>query len=363
MSKRVYNFGAGPAMLPDAVMRQAQEEFLDFKGLGVSVIEISHRTSHFEDLLNECTTLFQELLNLPKNYKVLYCHGGGQMQFSMVPMNLIHRNPSKKAQYIETGNFATRARKEAGKFGNIEVVATGEANSFSEIPTVTKDMIDPNASYVHLTSNNTLYGTRFNEFPDTGDVPIVADMTSEIGSRVMDFNQFGAVFAGTQKNLGPSGMAVVIIREDLIGLRQDDCPKLLDYKDYYDNNSLSNTINTFAIYMMNLVLKWQRSQGGVAAFEALNAKKSSLVYNQIDSSDFYSGQAHPDHRSHMNACFNLPSEELLQKFLKESGEADLFALKGHRAVGGARASIYNPMPLAGVEALVDFMKDFEKRNG
>lgn len=363
MKRTVYNFGAGPAMLPTAVMQQVQEELLDFKGLGVSVVEISHRSKDFEALLAETDDLMRRLAKLPENYQILYVHGGAQMQFSAVPLNLIGLKPAKKAQYIETGNFAKIARVEAEKFGQIEVVASGAAGGFKAIPEVTPQMVDPKASYLHLTSNNTLFGTRYNRFPQTGEVPLVADMTSEILSRQLDFSQFGVVYAGAQKNLGPSGISVAFVRDDLIGHAPADCPKLLDFAVYRENHSMANTINTFAVYVINLVLKWLEADGGVAQIEQRNAEKAGMLYAKLDRSDFYSSVAHPEHRSHMNVCFNLPDEDLLKTFLSEADEAGLYALKGHRAVGGARASIYNAMPLEGIKALVDFMDHFEQKRG
>jgi len=359
----VYNFGAGPAMLPIPVMKQIQEEFLDFKGMGVSIIEISHRSPEFGELLEETDALFKELVQLPDNYKILYVHGGAQLQFSAIPMNLLPLKPAKKAYYFETGNFAKVAIKEASKFGNIQIAASASQTNFDRIPEIDFSAVQEDASYVHLTSNNTLYGTRWNSFPSFKDVPLVVDATSEILSREMDYSQFGLIYAGAQKNLGPSGMAMVIVREDLLGFAPKDTPKLLDYAVYAENHSLANTTNTFAIYAMNLVLKWLKGQGGVAAIEKINEQKAMTLYDVIDQSDFYLGKAHPAHRSMMNVTFDFTSQELLGRFLQEASAAGLYALKGHRAVGGARASIYNPMPLEGVQTLADFMREFERNNG
>jgi len=362
MKRPVYNFGAGPAMLPVPVMKQVQEEFLDFNHLGASVIEISHRGKDFEALLAETDVLMRELAELPENYEILYIHGGAQMLFSAVPLNLLGLQPSKKGLYVETGNFAQIARKEAEKFGQIEVVLSSEAGGFKEIPTLTPELVDQSASYVHITSNNTLYGTRYHRFPKTGSVPLVADMTSEILSRKVDYSQFGMIYAGAQKNLGPSGIAVAFVRKDLIGQAPKNCPKLLDFKVYADNHSMANTINTFAIYVMNLVLKWLKAEGGVGVLEQRNEAKAKRLYQALDQSDFYSSVAHKDHRSSMNVCFNLPNETLLDRFVKEALAEGLYALKGHRAVGGARASIYNAMPMEGIEALAQFMAEFERKN-
>jgi len=363
MSDRVYNFGAGPAMLPIPVMEQIKEEFLDYKGTGVSIIEISHRSKEFDALLDEADTLFKELVSLPSNYKILYVHGGAQMQFSAIPMNLMNRKPSKKAVYFETGNFAKIAAKEAARYGEVKIGASSSDTNFDRIPDVDLNQIDEDASYAYLTSNNTLYGTRWNNFDNNGKVPIAVDATSEILSRKFDFEKFGLVYGGTQKNLGPSGLAMVIIREDLLGHEYPETPKLLNYSVYEKNHSLANTPNTFAIYAIGLVLKWLKDLGGVSEIEKRNEKKSKLLYDLIDGSAFYKGHAMPEHRSTMNVTFNVPSPELLDLFLKEALENGLYALKGHRNVGGARASIYNAMPLEGVQKLADFMKEFERRKG
>jgi phosphoserine aminotransferase len=361
--KRVFNFGAGPAMLPTSVMEKARDEFLDFKGLGAGLIEISHRSKEFDAVIDRTDSLFRELSGLPENFKILYVHGGAQMQFSAIPMNLIGRNPAHKAAYLETGNFATLARKEASRYGNISIAATGEATNFDRIPAFDPASLDADTSYVHLTSNNTIFGTRWNKFPDTGNIPLVADMTSELLSRQLDFNQFGVVFAGLQKNLGPAGLALVLIREDLLGNALPYTPSLLDYSVYEKSHSLQNTNNTFAIYMMCLVLEWLKEQGGVAVIEARNEMKSKLIYDAIDSTDFYIGAAHKADRSTMNVTFNIAKPELADAFLSEANKLGLYALKGHRLVGGIRASIYNAMPVEGCEQLVAFMKDFERRNG
>ena len=360
---RVFNFGAGPAMLPTSVMEKARDEFLDFQGMGASLIEISHRSKEFGAVLDETDSLFRELSGLPEDYELLYVHGGAQMQFSAVPLNLLGLNPAHKAAYVETGNFAALARKEAQRFGNITVAASSEGTSFDRIPDFDPTAVDSDSSYVHITSNNTIFGTRWNRFPDTGDIPLVADMTSELLSRELDYRRFGIIFAGLQKNLGPSGLAVVIVRKDLLGHALPHTPSLLDYANYAKNHSMSNTNNTFAIYMMNLVLKWLKDQGGVSAIEKLNAQKAKLIYDAIDADDFYIGSAHADHRSHMNVTFNLANSELDKPFLDEALKQGLYALKGHRLVGGIRASIYNAMPLEGCQQLVDFMKDFSRRNG
>lgn len=361
--KRVYNFGAGPAMLPLEVMQQAQQEFLNYQDLGAGVIEISHRSKEFDDIINRTDELLVELANIPDNYKILYVHGGAQMQFSAIPLNLINRNPAKKASFVLTGNWAVKASKEAARYGTSINIASSEDENFSYIPEFSVADIDPESSYLHITSNNTLFGTRWHSFPDTGDVPLVADMTSEFLSRQLNISDFGAIFAGLQKNLGPAGLALVIIREDLLEHALPETPGLLNYKTYAEQHSLANTNNTFAIYMMKLVLEWLQGKGGVAAMEQQNNAKAALLYDYIDSSEFYRGTAQADHRSVMNVTFNINNEDLLGAFLEQAEAKGLYALKGHRAVGGARASIYNAMPMEGCQALVDFMQEFAASNG
>ncbi|MCY4265331.1 MAG: 3-phosphoserine/phosphohydroxythreonine transaminase [Gammaproteobacteria bacterium] len=360
--KRVYNFGAGPAMLPLEVMEKAQLEFLDYRGLGAGLIEISHRSAEFDSIINHTDELLTELAGIPANYKILYIHGGAQMQFSAIPLNLINRHQAQKASFVLTGNWAVKASKEATRYGKPQIIASSEKQNFSFIPSINTSDIDPDSSYLHITSNNTLFGTRWQEFPKTGDIPLVADMTSEFLSRRINISDFGLIFAGLQKNLGPAGLALVIIREDLLDYALPQTPALLNYKTCAEQHSLSNTINTFAIYMMSLVLQWLKDKGGVAAMEQLNEAKAALLYDFIDRSDFYRGTAQPAHRSTMNVTFNLNPEHKLAEFLAQAEARGLYALKGHRAVGGARASIYNAMPLEGCQALVDFMAEFAEAN-
>lgn len=363
MGARVFNFGAGPAMLPISVMEQVQSEFLDYNGIGASIIEISHRSKDFKDILESAIKLFRKLTDLPENYKVLFVHGGARMQFSAVPLNLIGRVPSKKALYFETGNFAKIAQTEAKKYGKVTTAASSANTNYDRIPDFNLSDLDKDSAYIHITSNNTIFGTRWNEFPEIENVPLVSDSTSEILSRKIDFTKFGVVYAGLQKNLGPSGLAIVIIREDLLGQALPETPILLDYAVYSKDNSLTNTNNTFAIYIVKLVLEWLDNMGGIQVIEEINNKKANLIYDFLDKSDFYKSVAHPDHRSIMNVTFNLPDTPgLLDKFLKEALDENLYALKGHRSVGGIRASIYNAMPVEGVETLVSFMEDFEKKN-
>ncbi len=363
MSSLVYNFGAGPAMLPREVMAKAQAEFLDYQGMGASVIEISHRSKEFNAIVDRCDELIRELSSLPENYKILYVHGGARMQFSAIPMNLMPRTSAGKALYFETGNFAKLANKEAARYGQVEIVASSADTDYDRIPEFNAADIDQDAAYAHITSNNTIYGTRWNQFPDTGAVPLVADATSEMFSREIDISKFGAIYAGFQKNLGPSGLALVLIREDLLGHAMPHTPTMLDYQVYADNHSMANTTNTFALYMLMLTLEWKVQQGGIAALEKVNERKAETLYQILDDSGFYVGNAQPAHRSMMNVTFNLANTELSDLFLKEALENGLYALKGHRAVGGIRACIYNPMPLEGVQALAEFMREFERTRG
>lgn len=363
---RVYNFSAGPAMLPDPVMLQVREEFLNFAGLGASIIEISHRSKEFDKVVEDAIGLFRELTGLPENYHVLWVHGGGRMQFSAVPMNLLG-GAKKKALYVETDTFSSEAIKDAGTYGEVKVIASGKKDGFSKLPAITREMVDQDAAYLHITTNNTTSGTSWKQFPGPdvrGEVPLVGDSTSEILSRPVDYSNFGCVFAGLQKNLGPSGTAIVVIRKDLCGKAQAITPPLLDYSTLAEKNSMLNTPSTFNIYVAKLVMEWIKKQGGLAAIEKLNNAKVKALYDVIDASKFYSGVVVvPEHRSHMNATFRLPSDELTAKFLKEANAEGLYALAGYRTIGGIRASMYNAMPLEGAQALASFMKEFERKNG
>lgn len=363
MTERVYNFGAGPAMLPEPVMRKIQEEWLDYQGMGVSLIEISHRAKEFTEVLNQALVLFRELAGVPDNYRILFMHGGARMQFSAIPMNLAGRVPGRKCLYAETGNFAKVAAQEAQRFGQVKTVVSSAVTDYDRIPELPVNLVDQDAAYLHITGNNTIYGTRWNQFPDGGQVPVIADMTSELLSRQIDYHQFGLVYAGLQKNLGPSGVAMVIIRDDLLGHADKTTPTLLDYTQCDKDNSLTNTANTFAIYVVKLVLEWLKAEGGVAAMEKVNEAKAARLYQVIDASDFYRGIALSQHRSIMNVPFVLADEQLTARFLDQALEEGLYALPGYRSVGGVRASIYNPMPMAGVEALAQFMEEFERCHG
>jgi phosphoserine aminotransferase len=363
MNDPVYNFGAGPAMLPVPVMQQIQRDLLNFNNMGVSVIEISHRSKEFEAVLARCDELVREVGNLPSNYQILYTHGGAQMQFAGVPMNLLARKPARKAVYAETGHFSRLANTEAKRFGNIVIAHSSSETKFDRIPELTRAMVDDDASYAFITSNNTIFGTQYREIPDLGDMPLVVDATSDIFSRPLDFSKLGVVFAGMQKNLGPAGTALVIVREDLVGHAMERTPSLLDWQVYVKNHSLANTNSTFNIYVMSLVMQWLKDQGGTTGMARINEEKAQTLYRVLDSTSFYRGTAHPDHRSRMNVTWVLPNEELTATFLKEAAANGLYALKGHKVVGGVRASIYNAMPLQGCQKLAEFMREFERTRG
>lgn len=349
-------------MLPLAVLEKAQKELTSYHGSGMSVMELSHRSGLFTDIITEAEQLLRELMQIPDNYKVLFIQGGASQQFAMVPMNLLVH--SKKADYIHTGSWSKKAIQEAKKFGDIRVVASSEDKNFSYIPKVDASMIDPEADYVHITTNNTIEGTVYNELPDTGNVPLVADMSSNILSEVIDVSKFGIIYAGAQKNLGPAGLTVVIIREDLIGNAADTCPTMLDYKTHSESGSLYNTPPTFAVYMAKLVFEWIKSLGGLKEMEEINREKAKKLYDYIEASDLFVSPINPADRSLMNIPFVTKDsdKELEAAFVKEAQAAGLETLKGHRSVGGMRASIYNAMPVEGVDALVAFMKEFEAKH-
>lgn len=360
---RVINFGPGPAMLPLEVMTRVKEEFLNYAGLGVSIVEISHRAKEFVSVVEEAVALFRELVSLPDNYTVLFMHGGARMQFSAVPMNLIARKPARKAAYVETGVFSATAIKDAGPFGTIETIASSRNVKFVRIPVLNPASIASDASYVHITTNNTAYGTRWNIFPDTGDVPLVGDSTSEILSRVMDYSRFGMVYASLQKNLGPAGTAIVVVRKDLLGSALPQTPPLLNYAVVDKGQSLDNTPSTFNIYFAREMMRWIKNLGGVREMERRNNEKAELLYGYLDGSKFYKPLVDKAHRSTMNVTFDLPTPQALEAFLQQAGREGLYALKGYRDVGGIRASIYDGMPLEGVQALVSFMREFERKQG
>ncbi len=358
---RVFNFSPGPATLPDEVLERVQQEFLNYRGLGASIIEISHRAKEFVSIVEEAAALFRELTSLPQHYSALFMHGGGRMQFSAVPLNLIARTPARKAAYVETGVFAASAIKDAGPYGKIETVASSRSANFSRIPDFDAASLAPDTSYLHITTNNTAYGTRWNKFPETGEIPLVGDSTSEILSRVVDYSRFGVIYAGLQKNLGPSGTAIVLVRKDLMKYALPETPPLLNWAVVEKGQSLLNTPSTFNIYVAREVMRWMKDQGGVAEIERRNNEKAKLLYEFLDQSSYYRPLADRAHRSTMNVTFVLPTPEATEMFLTQARQEDLYALKGYRDVGGIRASIYNAMPQAGVEALVGFMREFERK--
>lgn len=359
--KRVYNFNPGPGVLPLEVLQEAQAELLDFKGTGMSVMEISHRSKEFESVIQTAEADLRELLGIPSNYKVMFLQGGATLQFTMLPMNL--RPAGTSADYIVTGSWSKTAIKEAKKIGTARAAATTEADGFNGYPASLD--LDPKAAYLHFTSNETIHGVEyFSEPTPPAGVPLVCDTSSNFISRPIDVSKYAMLYAGAQKNAGPSGVTVVIIRDDMLERVPENLPVMLDYKTLAASGSLHNTPPSFAIYMVGLVFKWAKKQGGLAAIEKVNRTKADLVYKAIDESGgFYRGHAKPEARSLMNVPFRLPSEELEDTFAKEAKKADLIGLKGHRSVGGMRASIYNAMTVEGTQALVQFMKEFQKKNG
>lgn len=358
---RVFNFSAGPSMLPLEVLQQAQKEFVLFGDSGMSVMEMSHRSSVFEDILHRAEADLRELMHIPSNYKVLFLQGGGSTQFAMIPLNLMNKN--KKADYVVTGQWSKKAVEEAKRYGNVHVVASSEDTLFDRIPTLDPAKFDPEADYFYITLNNTIYGTRYRELPDTGNVPLVGDMSSSILSEEIDITKFGLLFAGAQKNLGPAGVTVVIVREDLLGNAMDFTPTMLRYDIHAKNDSLYNTPPTYAIYFAGLVFDWVKRQGGVSAMEKRNEEKAAVIYDFLNQSRLFQGTVEKKYRSLMNVTFKLPTPELDKKFVQIAKEAGFDNLKGHRTVGGMRASIYNAMPKEGVMALVQLMEQFEKQNG
>ncbi|MFC2155191.1 3-phosphoserine/phosphohydroxythreonine transaminase [Acidobacteriota bacterium] len=357
MSKK-YNFYAGPAILPYEVMKKAQDELLDYHGIGLSVMEISHRSKDFDEVMVTAETKVRTLLGVPDNYSVLFLQGGATTQFGMIPMNLLKGG---KADYVNTGAWAKKAIKEAKLFGTVNIAGTSEDSNFSYIP---KNLIlSSDSAYVHVTSNETIGGIQFQNFPDTGSVPLIADMSSDIFSRELDISQFGLIYAGAQKNMGPAGVTLVIIRNDLVENSADNLTSMLSYKVQAEKKSVLNTPPCFSIYIVKLVLEWLEQNGGISAMEATNKEKAKFLYEAIDNYPMYKGTANAEDRSKMNVTFRLTSEELESKFIKEATAAGLIGLKGHRSVGGCRASIYNAMPVDGVKELVKFMEKFGQENG
>ena len=358
---RIHNFSAGPAVLPVEVIEQAQRDLLALPGVGMSVLEISHRSKAFDDIIDGCEADLRTLGKIPDNYKVLFLQGGASLQFSMVPMNLMP--PGGSADYVVTGVWSDKAVKEAKRVGTVKIAASTQADNHSRVPRQDELTLDPQAAYVHVTTNNTIYGTEFQRMPDTGSVPLVADASSDIYSRPIDVAKYGLIYAGAQKNLAPAGLTLVIIREDLLARTPSSIPTMLQYPVHVENKSMYNTPPVFAIYVMRLVLGWLLKSGGLEAIERVNTRKADKLYAEIDRTGYYRGHAAKDSRSKMNITFRLPSEELEKKFVKESTAAGLDGLKGHRSVGGLRASLYNAFPEPGVDALVQFMQEFERKNG
>ena len=358
---RIVNFSAGPAVLPVEVLEQAQRDLISLPGVGMSILEISHRSKPFDDVIDGCEADMRTLAGIPKDYHVLFLQGGASTQFSMVPMNLL--SAATSADYVVTGAWSQKAVKEAKRVGGVKIAASTESENFARVPRQAELKLDPNAAYVHYTTNNTIFGTEFNYVPDVGSVPLVADASSDIFSGPIDVAKFGLIYAGAQKNLAPAGVTLVIIRNDLIARTPSSLPTMLQYGVHVENKSMYNTPPVFAIYVMRLVLAWLIKQGGLAAVEKRNARKADKLYAEIDRTGFYRGHATKDSRSRMNVTFRLPSEDLEKKFVKEATAAGLDGLKGHRSVGGLRASIYNAFPEDGIDALVQFMSEFERRNG
>lgn len=358
---RIFNFAAGPAVLPLEVLEQAQRDLLALPGVGMSILEISHRSKTFDEIIHACAADMRTLAGIPDNYKILFLQGGASLQFSMVPLNLLPAGAS--ADYIVTGVWSQKAVKEAKRVGNVKIAASTEAEHFTRVPKQQELTLDPGAAYVHMTSNNTIYGTEWHWLPDAGSVPLVSDMSSDIFSRPVDVTKHALIFAGAQKNLAPAGVTLVILREDMLARSSSSLHTMLNYDTHAKADSLYNTPPVFPIYIMRLVMAWLLKNGGLHAVEKTNTRKSDKLYAEIDRSGFYRGHAQKDSRSMMNVTFRLPSEDLEKRFTSEATAAGLDGLKGHRSVGGVRASLYNAFPEAGVDALVQFMREFERRNG
>lgn len=359
--ERVFNFSAGPAVIDESVLAKAAADLVCFPGRGMSVLEMSHRSGMYLDIYNAAVALFREVMGVPENYEVLFLQGGATMQFSAVPLNLL--GEGQVAEYVDTGNFAHIAVQEAGKYGQVKVIASSRDANYTFIPDMKQLSVSPEAAYLYITTNNTIYGTRYIELPNTGAVPLVADASSNILSEPMDVSRFGVLFAGTQKNIGPAGMAIVLVRKDLLGHPSPLCPKVVDWSVQAKNDSMINTPNTFAIYMIQLVCEWMKARGGVPAFFEMNQAKAKLLYDYLDQSKLFHNPVQPAYRSLMNVTFVTGDEAKDDAFVKDCAKNGLVNLKGHRSVGGMRASIYNAMPIEGVRKLVDRMAAFEKENG
>lgn len=361
MTQRAFNFNAGPSALPLEVLENAQQQLVNFRNSGLSIMEMSHRSAIFDEIHNEAIALLKKLYAIPENYEVLFLQGGASLQFTMVPMNFLQAN--QKASYVLSGSWAEKAFKEAKLFGTPVEAASTKDNKYRNIPALSDIQFNEDDAYVHITSNNTIYGTQWKEFPETGNVPLVADMSSDILSKPLDISKFGIIYAGAQKNLGPSGVTVVIIRKDLLEKANKEIPTMLKYTTHADGNSLYNTPPTFGIYMLGEVLKWVEAKGGIEAIAKLNEAKAQVIYDAIDHSNgFYTGHATPESRSLMNITFRVADEELEKQFLAEAKAAGFVGLNGHRSVGGCRASTYNAVPLETCEALRDFMVAFQQKH-
>lgn len=347
-------------MMPEEVLKKAQKEMVEYGSSGMSVMEMSHRSKDYEEIIFGCEALVKELMHVPDNYKILFLQGGGSSQFAMIPLNLATKN--KKCDIVITGQWAKKAAQEAERYITVNKLASSADKTFSYIPKLDKETFSKDADYFYICMNNTIYGTKWNKLPETGDIPLVADISSMVMSEEIDVSKFGLLFAGAQKNLGPAGVTLVIVREDLIGNAMDICPTMFNYQIHADNQSLYNTPPTYSIYVMKLVLEWIKEQGGVSAIQKMNEEKAKILYDFLDSSKMFKGTVVKEDRSLMNIPFITDSEELNAKFIKEAKEAGFVNLKGHRTVGGMRASIYNAMPIEGVKALVEFMAKFEEEN-
>jgi phosphoserine aminotransferase len=360
-TSRIFNFAAGPAVLPLEVLEQVQRDLISLPGVGMSILEISHRSKPFDEIIQGAEADMRTLAGIPDGYQVMFLQGGASLQFSMVPMNLLPAGGS--ADYVVTGVWSQKAVKEAKRVAGVKIAATTEAESFKRIPKQHELQLDPNAAYVHYTTNNTIYGTEWHYRPDVGTVPLVADMSSDIFSRPFEASAFAMIYAGAQKNLAPAGVTLAIVRDDMVKRTPTTLPTMLQYSVHAENKSLYNTPPVFPIYVMRLVLAWLLKNGGLAAIEKKNIKKAETIYKEIDRTGFYRGHADKDSRSRMNITFRLPNEDLEKTFAKEATAAGMDGLKGHRSVGGLRASVYNAFPQEGADALVQFMQEFEKKNG
>ena len=360
MENRIYNFAAGPSMLADEVLKELHEELFSYKGSGMSVMEMSHRSKGYLEIFNDTKDTLRRVMNIPEEYEIFFMHGGATGQFAAIPMNLMKNG---KADYVITGNFAKKAAEEASKYGEVNIAYDGKDNGYAHIPEQSELKLSGDTSYVHVCANNTIFGTEWKKFPETNGIPLVADMSSDILSRKINVSDFGAIYAGAQKNMGIAGLAVVIIRKDLIGEHDPKTPQILAYDVTQKNDSMLNTPSTYSIYVLGKVVKWLEDLGGIEEIERRNIAKAKLLYDYLDSQSFYKPHAEKESRSMMNVTFTTPDPELDALFAKKAAENGMSNLKGHRLVGGIRASIYNAMPIEGVEKLVEFMKEFAKENG